>query len=98
MLVQMEILTPGRVWGAREPRCLVPDVREFIFEKETDENSQRSASPQLPAGAVRARVRGCGASFSAPPAGRKARLAAVSGDAAELKAVKETVNEADGRR
>lgn len=43
------ILTPGCVWGAREPRCLVPDVREFIFEKETDENSQRSASPQLPA-------------------------------------------------
>lgn len=42
-------LTPVRVRGAREPRCLVPDVREFIFEKETDENSQRSASPQLPA-------------------------------------------------
>lgn len=80
------------MWGAREPRCLVPDVREFILEKETDENPQRSASPQLPADTpVRARGRGCGASFSAPPAGRKA---AGSGDPAELEAVKETPNEA----
>lgn len=44
-------VTPDRVWRVREEhRCLVQDVHEFIFKKEIDENSQRSASPQLPDG------------------------------------------------